>query len=137
MYDNQIGYAQLSKSSKNEPQCLSPRSCISIKILTSVHVKCFHAVVTYACDSRQRVALAEEALDALCQAVDPCLMVQPVASLAQYGNARLKVYTVGNPWVGVGVGVGGRPPSRSTFSRTETREDNGKKCTDTRDGKRV
>ncbi|CAN0519365.1 unnamed protein product, partial [Laminaria digitata] len=34
---------------------------------------------------------AEEALDALCRAVDPCLMVQPVASLAQYGNARLKV----------------------------------------------
>eukprot|EP00904_Undaria_pinnatifida_P006296 jgi/Undpi1/2797/HiC_scaffold_14.g06174.m1 len=44
-----------------------------------------------ASSNQQRVALAEEALDALCQAVDPCLMVQPVASLAQYGNARLKV----------------------------------------------
>ncbi|CAM9098373.1 unnamed protein product [Ectocarpus sp. 4 AP-2014] len=44
-----------------------------------------------ASSNQQRVALAEEALDALCEAVDPCLFVQPVASLAQYGNARLKV----------------------------------------------
>ncbi|CAM9728249.1 unnamed protein product, partial [Ectocarpus sp. 13 AM-2016] len=44
-----------------------------------------------ASSNQQRVALAEEALDALCEAVDPCIFVQPVASLAQYGNARLKV----------------------------------------------
>lgn len=40
---------------------------------------------------RQRTASAEEALEVLCGAIDPCLIIQPVASLAQFGNARLKV----------------------------------------------
>eukprot|EP00752_Nemacystus_decipiens_P014589 g12992.t1 len=44
-----------------------------------------------ASSNQQRIALAEEALDALCEAIDPCLIAQPVSSLAQYGNARLKV----------------------------------------------
>ena len=39
----------------------------------------------------QRVALAEQALNALCDAVDPCLLVPPVTSPAQFGNIRLKV----------------------------------------------
>lgn len=45
----------------------------------------------------QRTSLAEEALDALCEAIDPCLLMQPVASLAQYGNARLKVLIYAHP----------------------------------------
>lgn len=54
-----------------------------------------HTTITRA--TNKLVGLAEDALDALCEAVDPCLLVQPVASLAQYGNTRLKVLFAVSP----------------------------------------
>lgn len=64
-------------------------------VCPSDHCRSFpRHTTTWRFSSRQRVALAEEALDALCEAIDPCLIVQPAASLAQYGNARLKVRSV-------------------------------------------
>ncbi|CAM9840873.1 unnamed protein product, partial [Discosporangium mesarthrocarpum] len=45
----------------------------------------------FASTNQQLVLLAGEAMDALSEEVDPCLLVQPVASLAEHGNPRLKV----------------------------------------------